>query len=195
MNVLIACEFSGNVRDAFIKNGHNAISCDLLETESPGPHIIGDVLGLLKYKWDLIIAHPPCTFIANSGVRWLFDKEGKENKERFKNMKSGALFFNRIMNANCDRIVVENPIPHSHAMRIIKKKYNQIIHPWQHGHGETKATCLWTKNVPNLVPSDIVKGRLARVHREPPGADRWKNRSRTYAGIAKAMADQWGILQ
>lgn len=180
MRVLIACEFSGTVRDAFLRRGHDAMSCDLLPTEVPGPHYQGDVLTILGDWWDLMIAHPPCTHLAVSGSRWFKDKAQEQ---------ADALeFVRRLMDAPIPRIAVENPISVI-SSRI--RKPDQILQPWQFGHGETKATCLWLKNLPNLVPTDIVAGREARVHRMPPGPDRWKERSRTYVGIAAAMAEQW----
>lgn len=190
MNVLIACEFSGIVRDAFIKRGHNAISCDLLPSERPGPHFQGDVFDLLRdpfrtgtQKYDLMIAHPPCTHLAVSGARWFKDKR-REQAE--------AIDFVRcLMALTIPRICIENPVSII-SSRI--RKPDQIIQPWQFGHGETKATCLWLKNLPKLVPTKIVEGRKARVHYAPPGPDRWKERSRTLTGIAEAMAEQWGIV-
>lgn len=181
MRVLVACEYSGRVRDAFIARGHDAMSCDLLPTESPGPHYQGDVFDVVGDGWDLMVAHPPCTHLAVSGSRWFKDK---------RNEQAEALDFVRaLMAAPIDRIAVENPIS------VISSKIckpDQIIQPWQFGHGETKATCLWLKGLPKLTPTNIVEGREAKVHRMPPGPDRWKNRSRTYQGIAEAMAQQWG---
>jgi site-specific DNA-cytosine methylase len=181
MKVLIACEYSGTVRDAFIAQGHDAISCDLLPTDAPGPHYQGDVRDILNDGFDLMIAHPPCTHLAVSGARWFKDKQ-KEQAE--------ALDFVRLLlNAPIDKIALENPISII-SSRICKP--NQIIQPWQFGHGETKATCLWLKNLPCLVPTNIVEGREAKVHRMSPSPDRWKLRSATYKGIAQAMAEQWG---
>ena len=181
MRVLIACEFSGRVRDAFIAKGHDAVSCDLLPTDAPGPHHEGDVNDLLVERWDLLIAHPPCTHLAVSGARWFKDKK-EEQKE--------ALDFVRLLlNANIERIALENPIS---VISSQVRKPDQIIQPWQFGHGETKATCLWLKNLPRLVPTNIVEGREAIVHKMPPGPNRWKLRSLTYQGIADAMAAQWG---
>lgn len=199
--VLVACEFSGIVRDAFIKLGHDAWSCDLLDTESPGQHIKGDCLNELDKGWDLMIAHPECTFLTNAGVRHLHEhvtsKNGKRAKisgpARWTAMYVACDFFNKLANANIPRICIENPIPHKYAREKIGK-YTQIIQPWQFGHGETKATCLWLKNLPNLTPTLIVSERHPRCHLEPPGPNRWKNRSRTYTGIAEAMASQWGPL-
>ncbi len=188
MRVLVACEFSGVVRDAFLADGHDAWSCDLLPTERPGPHFQRNVLDLLSghrngEAWDLLIAHPPCTHLAVSGARWFTEKQPEQ---------ADALEFVReLLTAPVPRICLENPISII-SSRI--RKPDQIIQPWHFGHGETKATCLWLKNLPRLVPTNIVDGRQARVHREPPGPDRWKNRSRTFTGIAAAMADQWGNL-
>ena len=186
MNVLIACEFSGITRDAFIARGHNAISCDLLPTERPGPHIEGDVRQVLRKKWDLIIAHPPCTRLCNSGVRWLLERE------LWNDMKDAAIFFLECLNGNSDRVAVENPIMHKYAVDIIGRNYDFLVQPWEHGHGETKATCFWVRGLPKLLPTKMSDGRIARVHREPPSDDRWKIRSRTYEGISLAMAEQWG---
>jgi site-specific DNA-cytosine methylase len=181
MKVLVACEYSGVVRDAFIEQGHNAISCDLLPSERPGPHYEGDVCDIIDNGFDLMIAHPPCTHLAVSGARWFKDKQA----EQFE-----ALDFVRLLlNAPIDRIALENPVSII-SSRI--RKPDQIIQPWQFGHGETKATCLWLKNLPKLVPTNIVEGREAKVHRMTPGPNRWKERSRTYQGIADAMASQWG---
>lgn len=200
MRVLIACEFSGIVRDAFIKEGHDAISCDLLPTESKGPHYQGNVLDIINDGFDLMVAHPPCTYLTNAGVRHLHEHVMSRNgvrakiygKARMIEMKKSALFFNKLFNANINKICVENPIPHKYAREIIGK-YTQIIQPWQFGHGETKATCLWLKGLPNLKPTKIVDGRYPACHLTPPSKDRWKIRSKTYLGIAQAMAKQWGI--
>jgi hypothetical protein len=187
MDVLAACEFSGTVRRAFAALGHNAWSCDLLPAEDASPqHIQSDVRPILRQRWDIVIAHPPCTRLTNSGVRWL------AARDLWRELDEAAEFFRECMDANADAVGVENPIPHKYALGRIGRKYDQIIQPWQFGHGETKATCLWLKNLPKLQPTQIVDGREARVHRMPPGPDRWKERSRTYAGIAAAMAEQWG---
>ena len=181
MKVLVACEYSGTVRDAFIEQGHDAISCDLLPSDVPGPHYQGDVRDILENGFDLMIAHPPCTHLAVSGARWFKDKRQEQAE---------ALDFVRLLlSAPIDKIALENPISII-SSRI--RKPNQIIQPWQFGHGETKATCLWLKNLPRLMPTDIVEGREAKVHRMSPGPDRWKLRSTTYKGIAQAMAEQWG---
>ena len=181
MKVLIACEYSGTVRDAFIAQGHDAISCDILPTDAPGPHYQGDVRDILEDGFDLMVAHPPCTHLAVSGARWFKDKQVEQAE---------ALDFVRLLlAAPIDKIALENPISII-SSRI--RKPNQIIQPWQFGHGETKATCLWLKNLPKLQPTQIVDGREAKVHRMSPGPDRWKERSKTYQGIAEAMAQQWG---
>ena len=184
MRVLIACEFSGIVRDAFLAKGHDAISCDLLPTESPGPHIQGDVTPHLSKSWDLVIAHPPCTFLCLSGVRWLYSQPG-----RWAKMEEAAQFFTLCLNANSPLIAVENPVMHSLAKL---RKPNFTIQPWQFGHGEIKRTCFWTKNLPRLEPTKIVSGREPRLHKLGPSKDRAKLRSITYKGIAQAMAEQWG---
>ena len=194
MNVLVACEFSGIVRDAFIARGHNAWSCDVLPTERPGPHLLKDVgtvlaSGIGRRRWDLVIAHPPCTFLCNSGVRWLYEQRG-----RWERLRRAANFFRQLLNAPAPRVAVENPIPHKYAVDAIGRKYDQLIQPWQFGHGESKALCLWLRGVPLLQPTNIVPERKQRVWREAPGKDRWKNRSRFYPGIADAMAHQWGRL-
>ena len=181
MRVLVACEFSGAVREAFRARGHDAWSCDLLETEIPGQHIVGDVLGVIGDGWDLMVAHPPCTHLAVSGARWWKDK-GQEQADALE-------FVRALMAAPIDRIALENPISKiSSAIR----EPDQIVQPWEFGHGETKATCLWLKGLPKLQPTDVVEGREPKVHHMAPGPNRWRERSRTYAGIAKAMAQQWG---
>lgn len=181
MKVLIACEFSGVVRDAFTARGHQAHSIDLLPSETPGSHMVDDVVPWLRADWDLMVAFPPCTHLAVSGARWFKDKLPEQEE---------ALNFVRcLLGAPIPRIAVENPIGII-STRI--RKPDQIIQPWQFGHGEVKATCLWLKGLPPLVPTDVVEGRWARVHREAPSPQRWKNRSRTLVGIATAMADQWG---
>lgn len=184
MNVLVACEYSGVVRDAFTAHGHHAVSCDLLPSERPGLHHQGDVRELLDARWDLMIAHPPCTHLAVSGARWFASKPPS--------LQASALDFVRLLlSAPIPRIALENPVSII-SSRI--RKPDQIIQPWQFGHGELKATCLWLKGLPLLVPTKVVPGREARVHRMPPGPERWKERSRTFEGIASAMAAQWGNL-
>jgi site-specific DNA-cytosine methylase len=183
MRVLVACEFSGTVRDAFTARGNHAVSCDLLPSETPGEHVQGDVRDILNHGWDLMIAHPPCTHLAVSGARWF--------KEKRQEQAEALDFVRTLMSASIPRICIENPIS---VISTRIRKPDQIIQPWQFGHGETKATCLWLKELPPLVPTQMVEGREAKVHRMPPGPDRWKERSRTYAGIARAMAEQWGAL-
>jgi len=184
VRVLIACEFSGIVRDAFLQAGHDAWSCDLLPTERPGPHYQCDVRDVIASElWDMMIAHPPCTHLAVSGARWFKYKQQQQAE---------ALDFVRfLLGAPIERIALENPVSiiSSHI-----RKPDQIIQPWMFGHGETKATCLWLKGLPHLQPTAIVDGRIQRIHRLPPGPDRWRDRSRTYPNIAKAMAEQWGEL-
>lgn len=199
--VLVACEFSGVVRRAFRAAGHDAWSCDLLPAEDGDTHHIqSDARSFLtgmREPWDLLIAHPPCTYMANSGAKHLYlgmRKENGPNPERWAAMHAAADFFLTLWQAPIDRIAVENPIMLGHAQQLIGDRPSQVIQPWQHGHGETKATCLWLKNLPLLTPSSIVDGREQRVFRMPPGPDRWKERSRTFEGIAAAMADQWGPL-
>lgn len=182
MNVLIACEYSGIVREAFKNLGHNAWSCDLLDTDIPGNHIKDNVLNHLENEWDLMIAHPPCDNLAVSGARWF-----KEKQADYRQQKS-IVFFMQLALANIPKIAVENPIG---IMSTIWRKPNQIIQPWQFGHGETKATCLWLKGLPNLQPTNIVDGREQRIFKMPPSKDRWKLRSKTFDGIAEAMAIQW----
>lgn len=180
MRILVACEFSGIVRDAFLAAGHDALSCDLLPTESPGPHYQGDVRDILYDGWDLMIAHPPCTHLAISGARWFKDKREQQ---------AAALDFVRLLlDAPIPQIALENPVSviASHI-----RPSDQTIHPWQFGHGETKTTCLWLKNLPPLIPTCIVTGRVPRVHWMPPSKNRAKERSRFYPGIAVAMAAQW----
>lgn len=186
MRCAVLCEFSGVVRDAFRARGHDAVSCDLLPSESPGPHIQGDCLAQDWSGFDLIVAHPPCTYLCNSGVRWLHTQPGRWDK-----MHEAADFFRSIQALPVARIAVENPIPHRHAKL---GKPTQSVQPWMHGHGETKATCLWLKGLPPLKPSKVVEGRTPRVHHASPGPNRWKERSRTLPGIASAMATQWGSL-
>lgn len=185
MKVLVACEFSGIVREAFRAKGHTAWSCDLLPSEIPGAHYQGYVQDLLTEKWDLMICHPPCTFLAVSGARWF--------KDRMEEQQEAIRFAEYLWEAPIARIALENPISVL-STRSSLGKPTQIIQPWMFGHPETKATCLWLKGLPKLVPTDIVEGRAARVHKMPPGPDRWKNRSRTLAGFAEAMASQWGSL-
>lgn len=201
MRVLIACEFSGRVRNAFTKKGHYAMSCDLLPTESDGLHYQGNILDVLNDGWDLMIAHPPCTFLCNSGVCHLYNKDGTKNNARWENMEKAAEFFRSLrLHRKIPRIAVENPIPHRYATNIIKVHYDQIIHPYQFGHTERKATCLWLWNLPKLKPTNDVKSEMLalpkaqqqRLHYLPPSRDRAKLRSTTFQGIADAFAEQWG---
>jgi len=185
VKVLVACEYSGTVRDAFLNLGHDAMSCDLLPTDVPGPHYRGDVFDIIEDGWDLMIAFPPCTDVCVSGARWFKEKRADGRQQR------AIQFIRDLMNAPIDRIAIENPIG---VLSSEIRKPDQIIQPWQHGHGETKATCLWLSGVPKLTPTNIVDGREAKVHRMPPSPDRWKIRSKTYQGIADAMAAQWGSL-
>jgi site-specific DNA-cytosine methylase len=181
MRVLVACEFSGIVRDAFAARGHDAWSCDLLSTERPGQHIQGDVMKTMWRGWDMMIAFPPCTHLCVSGARWFKDKE-KEQVEALE-------FVRLLLAAPIERIALENPVG---VISTRIRKPDQTVQPWQFGHGEVKRTCLWLKNLPNLVPTNVVEGREARVHRMAPGENRWRERSRTFPGIAAAMAEQWG---
>lgn len=186
MKVLVACEYSGRVRDAFIRMGHDAMSCDLLPTDVPGPHYQGSVMDILQDGWDLMIAHPPCTHLAVSGARHFAAKRADGRQQE------AIDFFLALARAPIPRIAIENPVC---IMSSLWRKPDQTIQPWQYGHGETKATCLWLKNLPHLVPTSIVSGREARIHKMPPSADRWKLRSQTYQGIAEGMADQWGDVR
>jgi len=196
MRILIACEYSGVVRDAFAARGHDAWSCDLLPTDKPGNHFQGDVLDFIGKGWDMMIAHPPCTYLANSGVCHLH-----KDPTRWEKLKDGAKFFKALLNAPIDKIAVENPIMHKYAKELIGGvKQTQVIQPWMFGHKEQKATCLWLKGLPSLTPTNDVKVEMMklsnaerqRLHWLPPSADRWKERSKTFQGIADAMAAQWG---
>lgn len=183
----MACEFSGIVRDAFLRYGHEAVSCDLIPDENGAPpalHYKGDIRDLMNIgSWDIMIAHPPCTYLAVSGARWFKNKEHEQEE---------ALEFVRLLLcAKIPKICLENPVS---VISTRIRKPDQIIQPWMFGHGETRATCLWLKNLPKLVPTKVVSGREARVHRTAPSPNRWKDRSRTYTGIAEAMAEQWGKL-
>jgi hypothetical protein len=197
MRVLIACEYSAVVREAFAKLGHDAWSCDILPSDFPGKHIQDDVLNHLEDGWDLMIAHPPCKFLSNSGVCHLHTDKG-----RFKKMQKGALFFKKLLDAPIPMIVVENPIMHKYAVEIIGRKQDQVIQPFMFGHPESKATCLWLKNLPLLKPTKNVrdemeklpKSKSQRIHYTSPRKDRWKIRSKTFPGIAQAMAEQWGTV-
>ena len=183
--VLVACEFSGMVRDAFAEAGCDAWSCDLMPSERPGKHYIGDVLPILSERvelWDLMIAHPPCDHLAVSGARWFPEKRADGRQQK------AIEFFMALVNAPIPHIAIENPIG---IMSPIYRKPDFILQPWAHGHGETKATCFWTKNLPRLRSSQVVSGREGRVWKLPPSENRWKERSRTLSGVARAMANQW----
>jgi hypothetical protein len=192
MRVLVACEFSGTVRDAFIKRGHDAWSCDLLPTENTGPHRHGNVLEILEMDWDLMIAHPPCTYLTISANKWYKPEFAERFPTRYQDRYKSIVFFMQLMMANIPKIAVENPIG---IMSSCYRKPDQVIQPWMFGHGETKATCLWLKGLPKLKPTNIVDGREQRLYKLPPSKDRWKERSKTYQGIADAMADQWGLIE
>lgn len=182
--MLVGCEFSGVVRDAFIRRGHDAWSCDLEPSSTPGPHLQCDVRDVLNMGWDLAIFHPPCTHLSVSGARWFAAKQADGRQQE------AIEFFMACVNAPIPRVAVENPVC---IMSRLYRKPDQIIQPWMFGHGEVKATCLWLKNLPTLEPTQVVEGREARIHRMPPSKDRGALRSVTYQGIADAMAAQWGI--
>lgn len=197
MRVLVACEYSGVVRNAFLERGHDAWSCDLLPAEDrSNRHITGDARDILNDGWDLLmVAHPPCTRLCNSGVRWLSKPPpGRTLADMQRELREGAELFSAFWNAPIERICVENPVMHKHAKALIVNyvEFSQSVQPWQFGHGETKRTCFWLKNLPTLKPTNVVPGRENRVHRMSPGPERWKERSRFFPGIAKAMAEQWG---
>lgn len=207
MNVLVACEYSGTVRDAFYKRGHHAVSCDILPSDTPGPHIQGDVIQLLRsgrHQWDLIIAHPPCTYLCNSGVLRLYKEGKKENgmdTNRWVKMYEAVDFFDFFVRLYGAKVCVENPIMHGYAKKIIARPYAQIIQPWQFGHPESKATCLWLQGLPKLEPTNILN-KPARGYWDNqtpsgenklgPSKNRGLIRAKTYQGIADAMAEQWG---
>lgn len=197
--VLVACEFSGTVRNAFLDRGYDAWSCDLLPSEDrTNRHILGDARDILGDGWDLlIVAHPPCTRLCNSGVRWLsVPPPGKTADQMQLELRDAANLFSAFWCAPIPLICVENPVMHRHAKALIRDYAPpaQSVQPWQFGHPETKRTCFWLRNLPPLKPTNIVEGREARVHRMPPGPDRWRERSRFFSGIAAAMADQWGPI-
>ena len=196
MKVLVACEFSGTVRNAFRETGCDAWSCDLLPSEDgSNRHIVGDARDLLGEGWDLLmVAHPPCTRLCNSGVRWLSKPpNGKTLEQMWAELDEGAALFSDFWNAPIERVCIENPVMHKHAKARIRnyQDFAQSVQPWQFGHPETKRTCLWLKGLPPLMATDVVEGREARVHRMPPGPQRWAERSRFFTGIATAMAQQW----
>ena len=197
LRVLVACEFSGTVRRAFAARGHDAWSCDLLPAEDgSNKHIIGDARDILNDGWDLLmVAHPPCTRLCNSGVRWLTTPPpGKTVEQMWAELDEAADLFSTFWNAPIERVCIENPVMHKHAKARIRnfKPFAQSVQPWQFGHGEVKRTCFWLRNLSPLMPTNIVEGRMARVHRMQPGKDRWRERSRFFQGFAEAMADQWG---
>jgi len=200
VRVLVACEESGAVRDSFISMGHDAISCDLQETRSPGPHYKGDVRDILYDGWDMVIAHPVCTYICNSGVCHLWNDDGSKNAERWECLEEACEFFRLFVDLDCDKKAIENPIPHKYALDLIGVKYTQIIQPWMFGHTEQKATCLWLYGLDKLIPTnDVYREMMSlpdnqrqRLHYLPPGPERAKLRSETFTGIAGAMAEQWG---
>lgn len=202
MRVLVACEYSGRVREAFAARGHDAWSCDLPETEVEGQHIVGNALEVAySGGWDLMIAHPPCTFLANSASSRLYNKDKTRNEERFEGLRLAALFFKKLYEAPIPKKCLENPIQNKHALAVHGcGKASQYIQPWMFGHLSQKATGLWLKGLEKLVPTDNVKEELDRMKPKerqplymlPPSPDRWRIRSRTFEGIAEAMADQWG---
>ena len=188
LRVLVACEHSGRVREAFRALGHDAISCDMLPTDVPGPHHQGDVRDMLREPWGLVIAHPPCTRLCNSGVRWLAERD------LWADMRDGAAFFLECLNANAPMVAVENPVMHRYAREIVGRGPNFTVQPWQFGDPAKKRTCFWTRGMPVLTPTSDMTADDARAdcHLASPGPDRWKMRSTTYQGIADAMAMQWG---
>ena len=189
MRILVACEYSGTVRDALIARGHDAMSCDLLPTEKPGPHHQGDVLPMLLEPWDMVIAHPPCTRLCNSGVRWLAERD------LWDDMRAGAAFFMACLNANAPLVAVENPVMHKYAREIIGRGPDFSVQPWQFGDPAKKRTCFWTRGLFPLRPTSDMTAADAKpdCHHASPGPDRWRERSRTYPGIARAIADQWAM--
>lgn len=195
MKILIGCEYSGVVRDAFLKLGHDVMSCDLLPTDAPGPHYQGDIFDVINEGWDMAIFHPPCTYLTNSGVTWLH-----KDITRWPKLFEGAEFFKKLLNAPIPRIAIENPIMHKYSKSIIGVQQTQVIQPWMFGHAESKATCLWLKGLPLLKETNNVKEEFLkrdkkdaqRIHYLPPSADRWKLRSTTFQGVAEAFASQWG---
>lgn len=199
MKILIGCEYSGTVRDAFLAAGHDAMSCDLLPTETPGPHYQGDIRDVLGKGWDLAVMHPPCTYLCRAGERWLYDDRFPR---RWQEMIEGAAFFRELLDAPIPMVAVENPRPHKWAAKIIGSAPTQVIQPWEFGHPETKATALWLRGLPPLIATEDTRAAMEalppaerhRIHYAPPGPDRWKLRSTTFPGIARGMAEQWGQL-
>lgn len=190
MTWLIACEYSGRVRDAMLARGIDAVSCDLLPSEAPGPHIQGDVTEQLRRRWAGVVAHPPCTRLCNSGVRWLAERD------LWSDMRDAATFFLACLHANAPHVAVENPVMHRYARDIIGRGPDFTVQPWQFGDNAKKRTCFWTRGLPPLIPTSALDGSTARAecHTASPGPDRWKERSRTYLGIADAIAAQWGSI-
>lgn len=198
MRVLVACEFSGTVRDAFIARGHDAMSCDLLPSETSGPHYKGDVRDILGDGWDLLIGHPPCTYLTVSGNKWFKPEYAEKYPTRHADREAAISFFMLLYNAPVSRVAIENPIG---VMSSRFRKPDCVVQPWMFGHPETKATCFWLRGLPPLIPTHMrgdmfaapePEGREQRLHKLPPGPDRWKERSKTFPGLAAAMADQWG---
>lgn len=202
IKILIACEESQEVTKAFRRRGFNAYSCDLQECSGGRPewHIKGDVLNIINDGWDFMLGHPTCTYLTNSGVCWLYNKDGTKNLKRWEKLQQSAIFFKSLLNAKITYIAIENPIAHKYAIELIGEKYSQIIQPWQFGHTETKATCLWLKGLPKLeetknmkeILKTLPKKEVQRLHYLSPGPERAKLRSKTFTGIAEAIADQWG---
>lgn len=202
IRVLVACEESQATTIELRKLGFDAWSCDILECSGGHPewHIHGDVLNVLNDGWDMMIAHPTCTYLTNSGVCWLWNKDKSKNEQRWENLNEGARFFKTLLEAPIPLIAVENPIPHKYAVELIGRKYDQCIQPYQFGHPESKATCFWLKGLPKLKPTEDVKevwkslpkNQAQRLHYLSPGPERAKLRSKTFSGIARAMAQQWG---
>jgi len=184
MRVLVACEYSGIVRDAFLRHGHDAMSCDVLPTESPGPHYQGDVRDVLDGSWDMVIAHPPCTRLTLAGVRWLHERN------LWGDLDEACAFF-RLFLGSAPRVAIENPQPHRYAVERIGRNYSQKVQPWQFGEPQSKGICLWLENLPPLAPTKIVEERDQKVWRMPPSPERAKARSRFFEGVADAMAEQW----
>ena len=204
MNILVACEFSGVVRDAFRARGHRVMSCDFRPTERLGPHWQGNVLEILDEPWDMLLAFPDCTYLTNSGVRFLHEPDQSEGPlkglPRWIALWEAAAFFRLLLNCKIKKKCIENPIMHGYGAGLVRQKYSQIIHPWQHGHPENKSTCLWLEDLEDLEETDNVRGQMAhltekeknKIHWEGKGPDRARNRSRTFPGIANAMAEKWG---
>ncbi len=193
MKILVACEYSGRARDALIAKGHDAISCDLLPTESPGPHYQGDVMDIIYDDWDMMLAFPDCTYLCNSGVRWLYYPDGSKNLVRWGKMVRAAYFFKSLLEfKRIPKRVIENPRMHKYAVEIIGRRADQFIQPWMFGHGEIKATGLHLEGLQKLEPTNIVEGREARIHKMSPNSNRGKDRSLILLGYASAFAEQWG---